>query len=160
MATTPSALSKSTIIQKVFENIYDRLADNVSSVTITGSNSITIQTYTNSYGDKNVDEKSDYPILVVNSPEIDWEDFTFTTKKCMGTFSVDILCTQSEAADKFIDAIINSIETYRDDLKSVGMQFVNLEGTSRDQFFRGKIKIHVRSCEFSFEYIFTKSQTR
>jgi len=159
MATTPTALTKSTVVQQVWENIYDRLKDNVSSVSITGSVTVTIQTWTNSFPDKSLDEKGDYPILIVNSPEIAWEPHTFRKKWVNGTFTVDILTTQAESADKFADAIINSIETYRDDLKRTGkMDFVNLESVSIDQFFRGGFKVHLRSPNFSFRYIFTETQ--
>jgi len=153
-----TALSKNNIIQTVFQNIFDRLESDVTSVNITGSTTVTIKTYTNSFPDKNIDAKGDYPILIVNSPDINWENFTIRKKWANGTFAVDILTTQREAGDKFIDAIMDSIETYRDDLKTVGMHFVNLENSSYDTFFRGGFKVHFRSASFSFKYIFTSTQ--
>ena len=146
-------------MHKVFENIYDRLKDNVSSVSITGSGTVTIQTWTNSFPDKPSDEKGDYPILIINSPDLSWDVHTLRKKWVNGTFTVDILTTQAEAADKFIDAIIESIETYRDDLKHTGkMDFVNLESTGYDALFRGGFKLHQKSATFSFRYIFTSTQ--
>jgi len=157
MATTPSALTKSTIIQKIWENIYDRLKDNVSSVSITGSVNVTIQTWTGAFPEKVSDSKSSYPILVVNSPEIDWEDFTFTKKWANGTFTIDIYTTQSESADKFLDAIIESIETYRDDMAGVKVININLDSTDTDQAMRGAFTVHLRSCTFAFRCAFTKT---
>ncbi len=157
MTSTPSALSKATIIQKVWENIYDRLVDNVKTVSITGPLTITIQTYTNSFPDKSLDSKTNFPILIVNSPLIGWEKFTFRKKQCNGTFTVDIYTTQSESADKFLDAIIDSIETYRDDLKDVRMTDVVLDGTDRDNSSRGAFNVHVTSCTFSFKYKFVET---
>lgn len=157
MAATPSALTKSTIIQKIWENIYDRLKDNVSSVSITGDVTVTIQTWTGAFPEKIADSKTSYPILVVNSPEISWEDFTITKKWANGIFTIDILTTQSEAADKFLDAIIESIETYRDDMIGVNVRFINLEDTDSDHFSRGAFTIHSRSCIFSFKCAFTKT---
>ena len=159
MATNPNALSKSTIIQTVWKNIKDRLSDNVTTVTITGSNVITIQTTTNSFPDKNADEKSNYPIIVVNSPEMDWDRLTFNKQKVAGAFTVDVYTTQSEAADKFLDAIIDSIETYKDDLKTVGMYATQLESTDTDNLVsgRGAFGLHVRSCTFKFNYVFTEN---
>jgi len=157
LTTTPSALSKSTITQKIWENLYDRINDNVSSVSITGSVTVTLQTITNSFPDKSLDEKGDYPIVVINSPEMNWKRFTFNKKMVNGSFMIDIYTTQSEAADKFLDAIINSIETYRDDLKGVRMFDVNLTNTSKDSFNRGAFKVHVASCMFDFKYIFTET---
>ena len=150
-------LSKSTIISGVFENIYDRLA-NVTSVTLSDATTSTIQTRTGAFPDKDIDDKSKYPILVVNSPDISWEEFTLTKKQVNGTFAIDIYTTKSESADLFIDAIINSIETYRAILsKTYGIGMVNLESTDYDMVMREGIKIHMRSCTFSFKYKFTKT---
>lgn len=148
---------KSTIIQTVFENFYDILLS-VTSVTLADSSTVTIQTYTSSFPDKEVDTKSVYPIMVINSPNINWSDFTLTKKWVNGTISIDIFTTKAEAADKLMDSIIDNIETNRDDLKALGLMYINLESTSGDEFIRSKMKIHLKSCRFSFKYIFTKTQ--
>ena len=151
------ALTKSTVVNGVFEIIYDRLA-NVTSVTLADSSTSTIQTRTGAFPDKDIDDSSKYPILVVNSPNLSWEEFTFTKKQVNGTFSIDIYTTKAEASDLFIDAIINSIETYRNTLgNTYGLVFVNLESTDYDHVMREGIKIHMRSCSFNFKYKFTKT---
>jgi hypothetical protein len=157
MTTTPAALSKSTIIQKIWENVYDRIKDNVTSVSITGSVTVTVQTYTNSFPDKPMDSKSDYPIIVISVPNLSWETLTLTKKWANGGFSIDVYTTQSEAADKLADAIQNSIEAYRDDLRAVSVHFINLDSTSADNFTRGHIKVHNRTLNFTFKYAFTGS---
>jgi len=155
MTTTPTALDKSKITQTVYTNIYDRLKDTVTSVTITGSTTVTIQTYTGSYNDKVFDTKSNYPILLMNNPTFNWDTFTITKKAVEGKFTVEIFSTQAESSSKFIDAIIDSIETYRGDLKHTGkMSFVDLESTDTDSYLRGSMQIHVSSCTFSFRFIF------
>ncbi len=150
---------KATIISDVFTLIYDRMVANVTSVEITGGTTVTIQTYTNSFPDKPLSTKSDYPILVVLSPQLNWKEFTFTKKEVEGTFAIEIYTTQNESADKLLDAIIESIETYRTDLRDDGLSFVNLEGTDKDDFERDKINVHMRSAEFSFKYKFTKTRS-
>ncbi|GAF97384.1 unnamed protein product [marine sediment metagenome] len=151
------ALSKNTVVTGVWELIYDRMAD-VKSVTLSDATTSTIQTYTGAFPDKDIDTKSKYPICVINSPELSWEEFTLTKKQVNGTFAVDIYTTKAETADLFIDAIIDSIETYRETLGNThGMIFVNLESTDYDNVMRGKIKIHMRSCTFGFKYKFTKT---
>jgi len=151
------AISKSSVISGIFENIYDRLT-NVTSVTLSDASTSSIQTRTGAFPDKDIDETSKYPILVINSPDISWEEFTLTKKQVMGTFTIDIYTTKAESADLFLDAIINSIETYRATLgNTYGLVFVNLDSTAYDSVMRGKIKIHVRSCIFSFRYKFTKT---
>ena len=75
----------------------------------------------------------------------------------MGTISIEIFTTKAEAADLFIDEIINALENARKDFRDDGLMNFSLESTDKDEFFRGKMKIHVKSCTFSFRYIFTKT---
>jgi len=153
------SINKSTVVQNIWKNFYDRLKDSVTSVTLSDSSVQIIQFYSAAFPDRPNETKSDYPILIVNSPDIEWEDFTFTKKWLIGTITIDIFTTKAESADLFIDAIINSIETYRDNFRDLGLMNVNLDSTSKDEFFRGKIKVHMKSCTFSFRYIFTKTNT-
>ena len=152
-----ATLTKSTVVQAVFENIYDRMNSNVTSVTLSDNSTPTIQTYTGAFPDKDIDDLAKYPICVINSPNFSWEEFTFTKKEAQGTFSIDIYTTKAEAADKFIDAIIESIETYRTTLGTYGMVFVNLQTTDYDMVMREALKVHMRSCTFSFKFKFTKT---
>jgi len=152
-----AVLTKSTVVQAVFGNIYDRMVADVTSVTLSDATTSTIQTYTSSFPDKDFDTKSNYPICVIESPNLSWEPFTLTKKQVLGTFTVEIYTTKAESADLFLDAIMNSIETYRDTLGNTDkMTFVNLQSTDYFQHMRGKMKVHMRSCTFGFRFQFTK----
>ena len=151
-------LSKATVVAGVWELIYDRMVADVTLVTLKDASTSTIQTYTGAFPDKEIDTKSKYPICIINSPDISWKDFTLTKKQVNGTFSIDIYTTKAESADLFIDAIINSVETYRETLgNTYGVVGVNLESTNYDMVQREKIKVHMRSCTFTFKYKFTKT---
>lgn len=156
-------LSKGNILSGIFNIIYDRLISNVNSVVLSDGNTSTIKKYTGAFPESEVKDAGDgskelFPILVVNSPNLSWEPFTLTKKNVNGTFVIDIYTTKAESSDRFIETIINSLETYRDTLGNVyGITFVNLESTDYDHVMRGKIKIHLRSCTFGFKYKFTKT---
>ena len=150
------AITKATLVSSVYENFYD-VCDNVTSVTLKDGSTSTIQTYTSAFPDKDVNSKSKYPILIINSPDIDWEHLTFTDEQVSGTIDIEIFTTKAEAADKFIDAINTEIESNRSNLRALGLQSVNLESMDKSEEFRGKIKVHVKSSTFSFEYLFTQS---
>jgi len=152
-------VSKSTVVQNIWKNFYDRLKNSVTQITLSDSSVQTIQFYSAAFPDREFETKSNYPILIVNSPDINWEDFTFTKKWLIGTIAIDIFTTKAEAADLFIDAIIDAIETYRGDFRDLGLMNINLDSTTKDEFFRGDIKVHVKSCTFSFRYIFDKTNT-
>jgi len=151
------SISKSTYETDIWKLIYDRVKAQVTSVTLTDSSTQTIQIYTTSFPDKQIDSESDYPVLIVDPLELKWTDFTLTKKQVEGSFTIDIYTTKSESADRFRQVIIDSIETYRPTLKGLGMDFVNLSSTNSDEAMRGGFKVHLRSCIFSFNWRFTKT---
>ena len=157
MATT--TITKSTISNAIFKNFYDRIKDQVSSVTISISpGSQTIQTYASSYSDVDFSSKSNFPILVVNSPRIPQEQFTFGKTQVNGTIDIEIYATNSQAADKFLDAINNAIETYKGTFSSVGLKQIELDDTDNDFVEHGNIKVHMRRSRFKFIYYFSRTQ--
>jgi len=150
-------ISKDTILKDVFQTIFNRLKDQVTSVTTDAFEIFTVQTYTSSFPDSEIGNKSAYPILVLEPVELDWSPHTLTKKNANGRFTINIYCTNAEATDKFLDKIIDTIETYRDDLYALGLYFVDLESTNYDNVTREGFKVHLRSCIFSFIYRFTKT---
>jgi len=150
--------TKQTLVNSVFGIIWDRIQSDVTTVTLSDTTTSTIQTYTGAFPDQEIDTKSKYPICVINSPELSWEDFTLTKKQVNGTFTIDIYTTKAESADLFLDAIITSVEGFRGTLKHTDkLDMVNLESTDSDHIMRSNsMKIHMRSCQFSFSFRFTK----
>ena len=151
-------ISKATLLNDSFDTIMARLQSQVTSVTTAASVTFTIQTYTSSFPDKAISTKSSYPILILEPLNVRWEEFTFKKKSAMGTFTIDIYCTNSEATDLFLDKIIDAIETYRTSLFDLKMYKVQLEDTDYDSVTREGFKVHKRSCNFSFRFDFTKTQ--
>ena len=150
--------TKSTLANAVYGIVYDRINTDVTTVTLADSSTSTIQTYTGAFPDQEIDTKSKYPICIINSPELSWEDFTLTKKQVNGTFSIEIYTTKAESADLFLDAIITSIEGFRGTLKHTDkLDMVNLESTDSDHIMRSNsMKIHMRSATFSFVFRFSK----
>lgn len=153
-------ISKSTIIDNIWKEIKDDIAAGVTSVTLTDATTHTIQTYTESFPQTIIDGKSDFPIIIIEPPNISWDEFTLTKKTANGTIRIEVYATKTEAADRFIDSIIDTVETNRDDLRTSGLYFVNLESTDNSEQIIGGIKrVHLRGCNFSFKYNFTKTAT-
>ena len=152
------SISKASILKDTWETFYDRLSTDVTNITTDASDVFTIQTYTSSFPDKVIDNKSSYPILIVNPVNVEWEPFSLTKKWVNGTIELEIYVTNSEAADMFLDAMIESIETYRDTLSDNKMTFVDLDSTDSDSVMRNGFKLHVRRCVFSFRLIINKTR--
>ena len=154
------SVTKATLVSSVWENFYDRLngdTDVTGVLTLSDSKTQTVQTITGSFPDKITEEKSNYPIIVINSPSFDDELFTLTKTQANGRITIDVYATKSEAADKMIDRINDSIETYKGSFADLGLRMINRESVDSDSAFRGKIKLHLRSVTFSFLFRFTKT---
>ena len=150
-------INKANIATNIWETVYDAVKTGVTTVTLADSTVQTIKVYTSSFPDTIADTKDSYPILIVNPVHINWENFTISKKLASGTFTIDIYTTKGEAADIFSDNIIDTIETNRDDFKKLKINNIMAESTTSDEFFRGQIKLHVKSTTFSFDFIFTGS---
>ena len=150
-------VGKSSIIENVWKEFYDRVKSQITSVSITGSTTITVQNYVSSFPDQLVDSKSDYPILVIETPSVNVDSFTLGKDKFKGTINIEIYTNQSESADKFLSKIIDSIETYKYTLRGNGLSMVKLESTDTDMVSRPKIKVHMRRATFTFTSYYTKT---
>ena len=158
-------INKATLSSNVWETFYDRIKTNVTSVTLSDTTTRTVKTVTGSFPDKAVDSDkptSDYPIIVINTPTISWDgppSFSLTKKKAMISINIEIYESKSESAELLLDAVNESIETYRNSLKDLGLRFVKQDSTDSDEVFRGKIKLHIRRTTWTMEYIFTATRT-
>jgi hypothetical protein len=73
----------------------------------------------------------------------------------MGSIVFEIYDTKAENVDSFIQEVINAIDSERKTLWNLNVRFVNLNGMTQDHFMRDKVKVHLRSAEFTFQYSFT-----
>jgi hypothetical protein len=152
------SITKASILKDTWETFYDRVNSEVTSVTIDSGPVFTVQTTTSSFPDSQIDDKDSYPIMIVNPVNTDWDPFTFTKKWVNGSIEIEIYSTNSEASDMFLDAIVETIETYRDTLFDNKMYFVDLESTDSESTPRGGFKVHIRRCIFSFRLAITKTR--
>lgn len=146
-----NSVNKISLVADIWKNFYDRVKAQVTTVTITGPIVITVQNYVSAMPDAMLDVKSNYPIIVVKSPKVPTGKFTEGKKVVDGTITIETYTNQSEAGDKLISLVNNSIETYIPDLGQVGFRRIEVEDSDDDFVKRGKIKIHVRTTTFSFE---------
>lgn len=153
-----TSISKASILENIWKNFYDRIKDQVTSTTITGSTTVTVQTYASSFPDKAIDTKSNYPILVVDSPSFSTEAFTMGKTQANGTINVEIYTAQAESADKLASDIFNAVETYKGDLAGVGIHNIEVQSIDQDSVQRQAIKVHLRRFVFSFVYRYDKTK--
>lgn len=152
-----TSVNKASIIPDVWKNFYDRIKDQVTTASITGPKTITIQNYVSTFPDKLIDSKAAYPILIVETPSLTGEKFTIGKDRLSGKISIEIYVNQAEAADKFLTQIIEAVETYKYSFREAGLTTVKLDSTDSDSAVRDKIKIHVRKAVFAFNFQYVKT---
>jgi len=148
MAVT--SVNKISLVSDIWKNFRDRIIDQVTSVDITGSQTITIKNTFTSFPDFETESKDNYPIIIIESPSISSDMFTNGKNMVSGEISIEIYATQAEAAEKFLSKISNAIETYVPSLGQVGFRNVYISDSDSDSAERGQIKLHLRSITFSF----------
>lgn len=141
-------VDKSTIFENVHRNFYDLIT------AISGFSSIVYAEFPS----KVLDAKGDYPIVIVNPADVNWDTFTFGKNLLEGTIDIDIYTTTPKECDEKSSDINIAIENGKDDLATVGLRQVNLSGTTNDMIPQGKIKVHVRTLTFAYKFYFDKTQ--
>ncbi len=152
----------STAIETIWMTFRDRLASEVKSIAIDdkgipNSKIITIQSITSAFPNKLIDKKSEYPILVVETPTINSQYHTAERDELLGSISIDVYCTNAPSADKFMSKIFSAIETYKHELKSLGIERVHLEDSNNTSAQRNGFMAHVRTLTFTFKSYFKKT---
>jgi len=153
------AITQSTLINSIWRNFRDRIVSQVTSVTLSISpGSQTIQTYASSYSDVTFGSKEDLPILVINSPRVPQKQITLSKTKVNGTIEIEVYATNSQAADKFLDAINNAIETYKHEFADLGLHNLECEETDDDFLSQGDFNVHLRITRWKFDYKFNRTR--
>jgi len=142
------AVSKATIYENIFKEIYDLV------VAISGFSSIVFPSFPESV----LDASSDYPVVVIESPDVSWDTFTMKKNILNGTIAIDIYTTTAKDTDVKSSAVNNKIELSKTTLATAGLQKVHLESTTSDMVLHGKIKVFIKTLTFA--YMFTSAKAR
>lgn len=141
------AVVTTTVVENIYKNFYD-LIDAISGFS---------GTVFPAFHDSDVVNKTDYPIIVIGSPEISWSPHTFGKNVLQGTIAIDVYTTGADTADQFTSDIHNQIETSKSTLADQGLRQINLSSTTKDVVQHGDIRIHFKTLIFEFKFYFTKT---
>jgi len=148
-------ITKETVIQSLYKLFYNAVVNNVVD---THSPARTKWWYP-AWPDVEIDNSGSYPIGIINSPEIEWNKFTFTKKTITASVDIDIYVTKQKQLDSLSDQIWNAVENYRPTLRNIQVRFVKLEGSATDHIVRDKITVHAKTMTFTCTFNFISSIT-
>jgi len=102
-----------------------------------------------------IEGKIKYPIIIIEPVNMSWEQFTFTKKKSTIELIYNIYSTRMDQADSLLTKIVSVMDQNTMRLKwDNNLDFINLVDTDTGFEMRGGTRAHVRSANFSMEYIF------
>jgi len=137
-------ISRSTIIENIYKNFYDLLS------TLTS-----FDVYP-AFPDKDISSSSSYPIMILGSPDLSWDNFTIKKKLVSGTITFEVYTADAKTCDQFASDVIDKIEGSLRTLRTYGLRKVQLASTDKEVFQREDFNIHNKTMTFSYEYIFTR----
>lgn len=146
-------LTKEKVTQSIFKLFMNRIANIVTYPRSPVKSKWMFPAFPNI----DVENTDSYPIMVINSPELDWTKFTLTKKKVEASITVNIYSSAQDELDDLSDQTITAVETSIGTYRDINLRFVNLEGTDTDHIMRGEISVHIKSITFTCSFTFTKT---
>jgi hypothetical protein len=135
------------------------MVSNVTSCTLNDGTTLTVQNYGNSYSDEAFTSKDFYPAIIINTPNTSTDYHTLKQDKVNGNITIDIYAQSSQSADKLLNQVQDTIETYKSTLATNGIRRVKVEDTNNDFSERNGIKVHMRNIRFSFVFYYPKTSS-
>lgn len=147
-------VSRNTARDVIWNLFYDRINGDVTSVTLINSNVITIQNMFNAWNSSQIKNKSDLPVIILEPPKFTSVQHTFKKSNYTGLITLYVNTTQKEAAIKFIDAINESIESYRTTLRyDHGFKFLDIDDEDDGNLDLGAFSGYYQLIRYKFEVI-------
>jgi hypothetical protein len=146
-------ITKEKIIQDIYKSVYNRVVNNVTDPTP----SARTKWWYPAFPDEDIDTTSNYPLGVINSPELVWSKATITSKYATAMVSLEIYSTKSNQLDALADQVANAMEISRATFTNENLRFVNLDSTDTSMIMRDEIKLHIKTLTFTLRYRFEKS---
>ena len=143
-------ISEDTITSDIW-NAFRTIFNSLGSVTIQDGSTITIKNISSGFPDEVFQNKSNYPLLVLESPDFDTIPLTFRGQEYTSRITLEILTNQGESADKFKDKALKAVRDNLSTLNSSGIDEVEVDDTASDNYDRNKMKIHSRKIVWRFK---------
>ena len=144
-----TAVSKQTITHDIYSNFYDI----VSAITnAPGAGNIFANRIFPSMPDVELNALNSYPIIILESPEIDLKIFSMGKNVTEGTINFNVFTTSAKTRDEIIDLIVYNIEINKGILATNNIRQIEIDKISVDQIARGKIKVNFCTIPIKFKY--------
>jgi hypothetical protein len=146
-------ITKSKVFSSLYKIFYHIISQNVTD---THSPARSKWWYP-AFPDNLIDNKDSYPIIVINSPEVNWEKFTMHQKWNMCEIDIEAHVTKQSELDDLADQIVDAVESKYTTFRDIKIRMVNLDNTETNHVIRDQITIHSKVLTFTCQFSFTRS---
>lgn len=143
-------VSKSTVKTDIFKEFYDIINLNVADT----HSPVRPKWIYSAFPDRDISTRSNYPVLVINSPILTETALTFKKGTYNFVISVDFYHTSSKVTDEKSDEIREAIETNKPSLAALGLSLVKLEDCPVQSIYHGSLKLHFATLTFTGKFHF------
>ena len=147
-------VAKATFIENIYRNFYDIVSAIEQGP---GPGNIFEDRIFPSMPDVELNAVNSYPIIILESPQIDMAQFDMGKNVSNGTINFTVFTTQAKMRDQIVDKIVYAIETNKGVLANMNLHQVNIGSMMTDQVARGKIKVNMTIIPITFKFYSTKT---
>lgn len=140
-------ITKAYLYSSIYKLFYNTIFDN-----LTNPHTGTTKYIYPAFPLNKVEDKDTYPLLVINSPDIKEEEFTFEDTEYQGEIKLTYFDTSVKDTDTYKDKILNCIENRtKTHFEANGIEFLKMEASPTTNFDHGAVKGHKFDLDFSFK---------
>lgn len=142
-------VTKQTILHSIYTNFYDI----VSAIEAgPGAGNIFAEKIFPSMPDVDLAMINSYPIIILESPEVDLTIFSMGKNLTTGTITFNVFTTSAKTRDQIVDKIVYAIETNKGVFAQNNIRQIEIDKINMDQVARGKIKVNYCSVPIKFKF--------
>lgn len=149
-------LTKQSIYTDIFTLFYNTLNDNIASP----RSSPGARWIFPDYPANKIENTENYPMVVIEGPDLDYDDFTFTENEFDGEVRIHVLAAGEEASKKLDELngkVLHAIETTTKSVwESNGIEKIKMNNNRRDRFTYGAVRGKLNEQTWNFQVYLDK----
>lgn len=140
-------VQEASIIPDTFAEIFSILNSNVQDVTNAAGDTITLRKvngnyWTGSFPEIDIDDSSNYPIGVIDTPNFNSEITGFDLKTDTLPTAISVYGTRKEHPPRFVSKAWDELQNNVDDLRGAGLYGLTTNTSEQSTTMRDEIKVH------------------
>jgi len=142
---------KQTFIENIYKNFYDIIS------AIGGAHSVFYDKIFPCMPDVELNSLASYPMIILETPQVDMNQFDFGKNVSDGTVNITIYTTSAKSRDQLMDMLIYALETNKGVFANMNLHQVNFNSIITNEVARGKIKVHMATLPVIFKFYSQKT---